>query len=498
MKKSMASGRWHLENTLYYFLILFLPTQLGRHHWPDFSYILGIRVDYLSPTIYFTDIMVGLLFMLWMINKNSKSEYRNPKQSQNTKNKKPQRFERLRFKHLNLFRASNFVLLIFVFYLLVNIYLSGRIVGGLYSLLKILEMAFVAYYTAKFIISRSVLQKVITVLGIGVVAESVLAIVQYFNQGSIGSVLYYLGERTFNASTPGIANASLSGELVLRPYGTLPHPNVLAGYLLVGMTMVLFSLKSTYRHCEAMKWLRQSLSKKSLNKDCFATLAMTTALIIGTIALILSMSRVAIVLWVVVLAYFLSPHLIRHSGLSRVSLIKPLSDSGVALLPRMTKVAVLFLVVGVISILAFSPLSSRFTNIKITDESIVQRSVLIESSIVMIKSHPLFGVGLGNFLPTLAQMQKPLMVSTYLQPVHNIFLLVAAETGLIGLGFFTWFLWKTFRRIKNYESRSKELLYVLFFIILITGMGDHYWLTLQQGQLLFAFVIGLCYNPHYG
>jgi hypothetical protein len=38
-------------------------------------------------------------------------------------------------------------------------------------------------------------------------------------------------------------------------------------------------------------------------------------------------------------------------------------------------------------------------------------------------------------------------------------------------------------------------LYVLFFIILITGMGDHYWLTLQQGQLLFAFVIGLCYNP---
>jgi hypothetical protein len=30
--------------------------------------------------------------------------------------------------------------------------------------------------------------------------------------------------------------------------------------------------------------------------------------------------------------------------------------------------------------------------------------------------------------------------------------------------------------------------------ILFTGMFDHYWLTLQQNQLLLVMVIGLCWQ----
>jgi hypothetical protein len=30
--------------------------------------------------------------------------------------------------------------------------------------------------------------------------------------------------------------------------------------------------------------------------------------------------------------------------------------------------------------------------------------------------------------------------------------------------------------------------------ILLTGMFDHYWLTLQQGQLLFAVILGLSWT----
>src|SRR5438105_4334390 len=47
------------------FLLLFLlPTQLGKHFWPEFSFVQGLRIDYLSPTLYVTDMLVGILFVL--------------------------------------------------------------------------------------------------------------------------------------------------------------------------------------------------------------------------------------------------------------------------------------------------------------------------------------------------------------------------------------------------------------------------------------------------
>jgi len=52
----------------FYLLILFLPTQLGRHFFFDFSFVSGIRIDYLAPTIYLTDILVLLLFIAWVLN----------------------------------------------------------------------------------------------------------------------------------------------------------------------------------------------------------------------------------------------------------------------------------------------------------------------------------------------------------------------------------------------------------------------------------------------
>src|SRR3989338_9410931 len=55
-----------IENALFFLTLLFLPTQLGRHFWPSFSYILGIRTDYLSPTLYLTDILILLLFIFFI------------------------------------------------------------------------------------------------------------------------------------------------------------------------------------------------------------------------------------------------------------------------------------------------------------------------------------------------------------------------------------------------------------------------------------------------
>ena len=52
-----------LRNILLFLFLLLIPTQLGRHFWPEWSYVLGIRVDYLSPVLYLVDIIWILLLI---------------------------------------------------------------------------------------------------------------------------------------------------------------------------------------------------------------------------------------------------------------------------------------------------------------------------------------------------------------------------------------------------------------------------------------------------
>jgi O-antigen ligase len=98
----------------------------------------------------------------------------------------------------------------------------------------------------------------------------------------------------------------------------------------------------------------------------------------------------------------------------------------------------------------------------------------------MIKENFFIGVGLNNFIPNLVRYSGSFINSWELQPVHNIFLLVFSETGVVG---FLAFIVLLFASLTTYH-------YALI-SILITGMADHYWLTLQQNMLLFTYVVAL-------
>jgi hypothetical protein len=47
-----------LSNILAGLIIFFSATQLGYHFWPLSSLVYGIRIDYLSPTLYFLDCLI--------------------------------------------------------------------------------------------------------------------------------------------------------------------------------------------------------------------------------------------------------------------------------------------------------------------------------------------------------------------------------------------------------------------------------------------------------
>ena len=135
-------------------------------------------------------------------------------------------------------------------------------------------------------------------------------------------------------------------------------------------------------------------------------------------------------------------------------------------------------IVILILLKSFKIYSFPFFIIDFSQRSISHRVELIGASFKMIKENWLSGVGLNNFIPNLPQVTKTFLNAWELQPVHNIFLLIFSETGILGLGIFCYLIFSV--------TMSSELI-----AILLTGMPDHYWLTLQQNLLLFTYVLSL-------
>lgn len=415
-----------------------LPTQLGKHFWPDFSYVSGIRIDYLSPTVYLTDLIIVLLFLsvLWRWFALVKSE---------------------KFK----VQSEKLLLLLFVFIFLIgNILLALRPLLGLYGLLKLLEYFFLAVYLARTIKHPFQLQCIALFFAISSLFESFLAIAQYIHQGSLNGIFYFFGERTFTGATPGIANVSIAGDLILRPYGTLPHPNALAGYLLLSLLFVWFFLLTA--------------------QSKILQLVAAASLLIGSTALLLTFSRVAIALWVCFILVLLVKLLV-----TRLQTTKE----------KVLTAALLIVALSGLMVLPIShELLTRFTQTSFSEESFTERSELIGAALTLFHQHPLIGVGLDNFLPALAPLQQPMPFGLYLQPVHNIFLLLLTEVGVIGFFLFLDLLFGSVQNIWQMQSPLKYFLWLSFCVISLTGLVDHYWLTLQQGQLLLAIILGLSWT----
>ncbi len=74
------------------------------------------------------------------------------------------------------------------------------------------------------------------------------------------------------------------------------------------------------------------------------------------------------------------------------------------------------------------------------------RVPLMNLAFRMIADHPLLGVGANNFVPAMDDYVTGEFRHEFLYTVHNRYLLIWAETGLIGLIAYLWFLFSTLRR----------------------------------------------------
>ena len=192
-----------------FLFLLFIPTQLGRHFWPDWSYILGIRVDYLSPTLYLLDLIwIGLIIS------NFKYQIFNIKKY-------------LKFKYLVIFG-----------FVVINILIAVNPWVAVYKWLRIGQILITFFYFRKN--KELIKEKLTKIIPCWIIFESLLAVAQMAKNGSLNGIFYWFGERAFTFNTIGIAQISVMGRGLIRAYGTFSHPNSLAGFLLVSLLLWYF------------------------------------------------------------------------------------------------------------------------------------------------------------------------------------------------------------------------------------------------------------------
>jgi len=391
---------------LFYLLLFLLPANLAKHFPLASSYVSGILVDYLIPAVYLTDLLIILLLVIKPIKKIPKA------------------------------------IIIFLLCLLPSVIFANSIIPAVYKYLKITEMVLLALwiYHYKHTLSPTIVVKSVS---LAVVFQSLLAIGQWLRQSSLFGY-WFFGEQPYNPATPGVDKITwLDGSLKIPPLGTFPHPNVLAGFLVIGLVFIL-----------------QGLSLKTFKDRPYWKIFLFLSLIFGIITLFLTFSLSA---W---LAFLL---------ITVPSL----------LLSIYPKIKALMISAGLI-LIVFS-LSLRFSFLA-PESSFSRRSQLNKISWQMFLDNPLTGVGLNNFTVSMEKYGYVTAATRFLQPVHNLYLLILSETGLLGLAAFIYLLYKGWTLFID-KVQPCHLSLLILLILLFLGLFDHYFLTLQQGLLLLTILL---------
>lgn len=295
----------------------------------------------------------------------------------------------------------------------------------------------------------------------GGVIQATLALIQYVTQEDVG--LYRLGESS-RSLFPFSCSHAERGHL-FRASGTFFHPNCLGAFLMSTLMCTLYG------------YLRQQANRMLLG----------AAFLLQLGGLLVSFSRSAFLGMGVTLCCF------------AVLMIKLKQDASLwrSVLRSMAYICVL-IVLGVIVL--FPVLKERggmmgynAMTLNADRERIDYMKVAVEE----IKQHPLLGVGFNNFALYGPALSETLTGRPLHYQVHNIYLLIASEIGLVGFSLFMAFIISILRVgcrfIDTTYALERAVLISLFLGLLVIGMTDFFLWWKASGRLLFFGIAALLY-----
>lgn len=306
--------------------------------------------------------------------------------------------------------------------------------------------------------------------------ESAFACIQYMAQSPLG--FKGLGEGAVNGSCSAFFpmpdktrwlldrffHTGAPFEKILRATGTLPHPNILGGFL--GLT--LFS--NYYLYLVSKKTALRILIAVTLFLQLFALcLTFSRAALIG--------SFLCTLLWLGL--FMIRRKWVEFSQIGRLALILffAASCSFILLYPQFLQRG------GVIN----------YNGLAATSDS--DRVIYQNISFQMLKQHPIQGVGFNHFHLKMDEMNAHGQTPLVSQIVHNIYLLIVSEMGIVAfLAFIAFIASLIVRGYQRGLNSCSITLITAFLFLLWLGLCDHYLITNQHGRIMLFVTAGLLAN----
>lgn len=241
-------------------------------------------------------------------------------------------------------------------------------------------------------------------------------------------------------------------EKVFRGYALSVHPNNLAGYLVIGIfgcTVLLYKFRKLKRNL--LTWIAG------------------LGLFLSLLGLISTFSKVAIASLIIGFGFCLILYKCR----------KPSAKISVITLSAILVIVALVLFIpelreGVVT--RFGDLyRSRYLLRRLTYE--------FPNTLKVAYTAPLVGVGSGNLMVTISKLQAGLN-NVYL-PAHNVYLVVWAETGLVGIFLFITACSQTTKGLRMQPTELLILSCCTLTIYLIMIFDYYFWMDLRSRIALF-------------
>lgn len=322
------------------------------------------------------------------------------------------------------------------------------LIGLVYRIFTVVEMFFFAIWVER-VVSWYGQERTFKILTAGLIPLVLLGLIQVVLGHTLN--LKVLGEWDFSASFPGVATAWFFGVRFLRPYSVFAHPNLFSA--VAGVFFIY--------------WIFRLIQIDKTKRPLIHRFVLSLVVFFGVGVLVGFSRGVWFALAVAAIYAFLTFY--------RDVFVSVLKQRRLALLCF----AAIILVVVV-------PYTSKLLNVD--SLSFVRRWELTIVALRAFLEHPLFGVGLNQFVLHIDDYWRVSGVARFNQPVHNVFIQILVETGVVGfLGALVVFV----RTIRFGWKHLSVWLRCAWVFVLVTAMMDHYWWTLQAGMLTLFLLLGM-------
>jgi O-antigen ligase len=456
---------WFWQNAENWLIILFLATftlNIRKVFLTSYSFMNGTFNEYMTPSFSWVDLLMLAVMVIYTI-KAFVSQFINHTTGKTLLNIVICFMSSVIRRVTNVSRET-IILILFLLWIGFSIFWSQYKLISLYRFATFLEMALFACIALKSLKNQKWLDLALFTLIINGIFQSILGIAQFVHNKSLG--LHWLGESIIAPNIDGVAKIIIGGEKHIRAYGTFPHPNILAGFLIIPIFLILDELLKRFVLTENCN---QNVSRGTIFSTMPSWLIMFSFIILIT-GFLLTFSRSAflgLILGLLVFGFVLRKAM-----------------------PKIFRLALLGCLLLFSLCLGYFVHSNKdFISLSST-QSLQERIFYQNVARETISVHPLKGVGVGQFV--FHEFQKyPNFVGWQYQPVHNIFLLIFSELGIFGLILFLLWIFSILEKGIEKNSNTSLLLtsniyYCIIFSFIFIFLFDHYFWDIKLGMIIFV------------